>query len=84
MFTKGEWFASVIDNEWSITSDIGRIVRLGKNTAKYPEAQANAHLIAAAPMMYEALSAINASKDPFNDVTIIHNMVNALRKAKGK
>ncbi len=38
----------------------------------------------AASDMYEALADINAAKDPFNDLSIIHKMVNALRKAEGK
>ena len=53
-YTGGEWHARVIDKEWSITSDIGRIARLGKNTDRYPESEANAQLMAAAPNLLKA------------------------------
>ena len=57
-FTKGEWDA-VIDN-WQcwIDSDEGLVADLGHSDVPYQEAEANAHLIAASPEMYEMLERV--------------------------
>jgi hypothetical protein len=57
-FTKGKWDA-VID-EWQsfINSDDGLIAELGFSHVTHQTAVSNAHLIAAAPEMYQALEQI--------------------------
>ena len=81
-YTKGEWKS---DQFRQVVSESKVICFIGlRGHIEDDEDASNANLIAAAPDMYEALKAINAAKDPFNDVTIIRNMVNALRKAEGR
>jgi len=54
MYTKGEWqMLHTIDGKFNIFTDKGLIGRVWDNIEG---AEANAHLIAAAPRMYEALS----------------------------
>jgi len=59
-FTKGEWFA-IVDDECCFIDNCekGLIADLEESDAPCDEAEANAHLIAAAPDMYEMLESLS-------------------------
>lgn len=100
-YTKGEWsiseskeqcFGETIVNRKIVTmtkigkADVG--VALGINSIgnKYPEAEANAHLISAAPDMYEALKEyieVATIQDPII-LPIFNKIKKAVAKAEGK
>jgi len=54
-FTEGKWDAVIDDLQCWVDSDEGLIADLENSDASYQEAEANAHLIAAAPEMYKFL-----------------------------
>lgn len=58
-FTKGEWFA-IVDDECCFIDNCekGLIADLEESDAPCDEAEANAHLIAAAPDMYAQLESV--------------------------
>ena len=65
-YTKGEWKAitsrkpdQAYHPQWVIDSDVHWIAVLGTDKYPFPNDEANAHLIAAAPDMYEALKAFD-------------------------
>jgi len=59
-FTKGEWFA-IVDDECCFIDNCekGLIADLEESDAPCDEAEANAHLIAAAPDMYAMLEGLS-------------------------
>ena len=87
-YTKGEWKVERSQgtfNDWIVDSD-GKAIAL-----MYTEAgnlKANAHLIAAAPDMYEALQAIRRAfvSGEFENARMLSGTLghNAIRKAEGK
>ena len=87
MYTKGEWTVDP-DYDW-VRSEDGRVVA---NCTGYDrdEQRANAHLIAAAPAMYEALKAVDkyfttGFPDNMRRKRIAVEMLDeALAKAEGK
>ena len=91
MFTKGEWFARILNKQWVITSDIGVIVWLAKiSGAKRLNVmnEANAHLIAQAPtLLRELRSAVAILREihGYQDTQpVLSSMVKAIAGAEGK
>ena len=80
MFTKGEWRA-----EQSGTAIMagGKRIATVNQVINRVEREAIAHLIAAAPMMYEALKELSGFKH-LTDSTLGEKIKQALAKAEGK
>tara|TARA_R110002049_G_scaffold203711_1_gene374299 strand:+ start:10473 stop:10745 length:273 start_codon:yes stop_codon:yes gene_type:complete len=80
-FTKGEW--KIQDDGYGM---IGVLLKKGIGILvgrKSKEAQANAHLIAAAPEMYEMLNEIAVSMECFHGVDT-NSIYELLAKARGE
>jgi len=83
-FTKGEWTATSSDGQVGVINKqcLYRIADCRKSGLSDEENSANAHLIAAAPEMYEALKYARRFLNPKDqDVDFIDK---ALNKAEGK
>ena len=82
-FTKGEWFA-IVDDECCFidTYKKGLIADLEKSDAPCDEAEANAHLIAAAPDMYAMLEYLREDYGLLTDVG--KDIDKLLAKARGE
>lgn len=90
-FTPGPWTAK--QNHWSrweIHYGAGQLAGVAKPDDPasppdtYAEAEANAHLIAAAPAMYEALESAARYLDPFHFPEAVRLVDAALAKARGE
>lgn len=85
MYTEGEW--KVIDDHAFIDIMAGKgkmIASIRRNNAN---SQSNAHLIAAAPDMYEALlniTGVAEGFDTYNSYEAVDLALKAIRKAEGK
>jgi hypothetical protein len=81
-YTKGEWLVSQAQSNEIITNyDVDDTVAAVYNKQK--EWQANAHLIASAPDMYEALKKVY--RTTYVQTPELHGMIQkALAKAEGK
>lgn len=75
-FTKGPWGEkNVLVRGLNFLSHANYPTELGK---------ANAHLIAAAPELYEALEDVLNSKEIVNDDPLVNKIIAALAKARGE
>lgn len=87
-YTKGEWKINktewIIGDAYTVKSGL-TLVALVPGIDTLPEAEANAHLIAAAPEMYEALKAVYEDEN-FGKLSPKTKAItfNALSKAEGK
>ena len=88
-YTKGEWIWGWEDGQPRVRSTslmpvcvVYPLIGRDSGSSKIDEAEANAHLIAAAPDMYEALKAIAEMKVmPISYIEIAKNIIT---KAEGK
>ena len=81
-YTKGEWKLKVSKTGWQIGSEHHLIAYYA--STQNPEAEANAHLIAAAPDMYEALKFLVAWDASYDDAALISKACSYARKAIAK
>lgn len=78
-FTKGEWY---IDDAW-VACDGSPVCAMGDSWVSYDNSKENAHLIAAAPEMYEILKML-LDKDAINNFGLDIEVAKLLKKARGK
>ncbi|AUS01382.1 hypothetical protein NVP1284A_55 [Vibrio phage 1.284.A._10N.286.55.A5] len=86
-FTKGEWVVDYDNNsscEWYYTGPAKVEYSYRASAIEYSEALANAHLIAAAPEMYELLDSLYVHLDFIGDERYKNNIKNLLAKARGE
>ena len=85
-FTKGEWVVERHVGAVYVSSERGDVI--AKKSTEYAnkgfvnEVEANAHLIAAAPEMYELLSCILERFEPYDEASI--EIKKVLAKARGE
>ena len=87
-YTKGEWeYKSINEKHWIICDHIEYECVVAEITENIPEMKANAHLIAAAPDMYEACKGVlnwwQKNYDSFLP-RCFANVLKALDKAESK
>lgn len=88
-YTKGEWKVSGSGKRVWVTHEDASVVPIAEIRGENEEAKANAHLIAAAPAMYEALKAIDVfgnrtEYDLVLGTNVTAKIIKALSKAEGK
>lgn len=97
-YTKGEWRLSevasvfygdkVVQRKIVTSSQYGDVeLQINSVSNKYPEAEGNAHILAASKDMYEAIKALSFYKNAWQDTLgekLAKQFSDALNKAEGK
>jgi len=84
-YTKGEWTARKVPRDSNKLNIMCNETFIATPYIAYGQMEANAHLIAAAPEMYEALKAVtNTGAWQRMPEYVIKDIVKALAKAEGK